>query len=88
MDLVDVGNRAHIGKIMDAIAACHGVPVDIPEAVALLHMSLLHIFTLISTVEPWQGSESFVGLATSLLELCPSLAADRHQHDSRCEREA
>ena len=44
--LVEVATRANIGKIMDAISASHGVPVDIPEVVALRDTSLLHTFTL------------------------------------------
>ena len=47
MDIVEVDTRAHIGTIMD----CHGVPVDIPEAVALRDKSWLHTFTLINAVE-------------------------------------
>ena len=75
-DHVEVGTRAHISKIMDAVLRVMVSHWTFQRW--LLQLTSRSCTLSISLLESRPGSVSFVGLATSLLEVCPNLAAARH----------
>ena len=74
-DQVEVGTRAHISKIMDAVLRV--MMSHWSSQRWLLQLTSRSCTLSLSSLQSRLGSDCCVGLATSFLEVCPSLAAAR-----------